>query len=227
MEAGYVNFSEAVLHGLFFAYYYKNFCMVKKMYLMFVVMLMSLIVIAQDEPKFGLRGGLNLSDLAYSDNYSTDWRAGFHLGALSHIHITPSFSLQPEVYFSSQGAKLPYGTGKLSRKLQYINVPVLLQYNFNNGLRLQGGPQLGFLLNASDKYNDQELNTISTDDFKNIDFSITLGLSYLMYSGFGVDARYNIGISNINDNGTVKIKNSVGQFGIFYLFDHKHKSKSK
>ncbi len=198
----------------------------KKLSVIAICLFMSFAVAAQSKPKFGLKGGLNVSTLNYNSGYDVDWKPGFHAGGLAHIHFTPSFSLQPEVYFSTQGAKIPYGNDKLNRNLNYVNVPVLLQYNFNNGFRLQGGPQIGFLLGAKDKLNGQDIHTVSTKDFKRVDFSLPLGVSYLFYSGLGLDGRYNLGLSNINDNGTVKIKNSVFQFGLFYLFDHKHKTET-
>jgi hypothetical protein len=115
----------------------------------------------------------------------------------------------------------------MNLNLSYINVPVLLQYNFANGFRLQGGPQIGFLVGVSDKVNDVELNQYSTDNFKTVDFSIPLGLSYLGYSGLGIDTRYNIGLTNVNEATPPTAKNGVFQVGIFYLFDHHHKAKSR
>ncbi|MFT4833011.1 MAG: hypothetical protein ACI815_002675 [Psychroserpens sp.] len=40
-------------------------------------------------------------------------------------------------------------------------------------------------------------------------------------SGFGVDARYNYGISNINEDDSSKAYNRGFQVGVFYLFKHK------
>ena len=200
----------------------------KKLSVLFMVILASLVVKAQEDPKFGIKAGLNVSNLDFSNDASTDWRAGFHAGGLAHIHITPSFSLQPEVYYSSQGAKIPNTSGgdKVNLNLSYINVPVLLQYNFRNGFRLQGGPQVGFLVGVSDKVNDVELNRYSTDDFKTVDVSLPLGLSYLAYSGLGVDVRYNLGLTNINKDTPPTAKNRGLQIGAFYLFDHRHKVES-
>ena len=190
----------------------------------FVVALFVTTVLLAQAPKYGIKGGINFSKLTASGDAGL--RTGFHAGFLSHIHLTPAFSLQPEVVYSSQGAKYPTNPD-IKRKLDYINIPVLLQYNFDNGFRLQGGPQVGFLVSAKDKVGDVELNTISTDNFKTIDFSIPLGFSYLGYSGLGVDARYNIGVTNVVEGSTTNIRNSVIQFGVFYLFDHNHKARSK
>ena len=181
---------------------------------------------AQD-PKFGLKGGINLAKL--TNQTEADWRLGFHAGLLSHIHVTPAFSLQPEVVYSSQGAEYELSTGEnLKLKLNYVNIPLLLQYNFDNGFRLQGGPQIGFLTGVADKVGDVEINSVDSDDFNTVDFSIPLGISYLSYSGFGVDARYNLGVTDVlkNNSGNA-VRNSVFQFGLFYLFDHHHKARSK
>ena len=179
-------------------------------------------------PNFGIKGGINLAKLANHPN-DPDWRLGWNAGLLAHIHVTPAFSLQPEVVYSSQGAKFSdFVNGEdLNLKLNYVNIPVLLQYNFNNGFRLQGGPQISFLTGVADKVGDVELNSVDSDDFKTIDFSIPLGISYLSFSGFGVDARYNLGVTNVVENSTRNIRNSVFQFGLFYLFDHNHKARSK
>ena len=60
------------------------------------------------------------------------------------------------------------------------------------------------------------------DDLETVDFALGLGAGYVNPgSGFGVDARYNLGLSNINDNSSVKSTNRGFQLGVFYLFGHK------
>lgn len=98
---------------------------------------------------------------------------------------------------------------------------------FNNGFRLQTGPQVGFLTGVKDKNGSVETNNFTSDDFKSVDFAWTAGLGYLTQSGFGVDARYNFGLSNINDAGSTERRNNVFQAGLFYMFDHAHKAKSR
>ncbi len=189
----------------------------KKIILVAAFIIGSQAVFAQKS--FGLKAGLNLSTIT---NYDGKIKPGFHVGGLAHLHISPTFSVQPEVMFSTQGTKQKNVPGV---NLSYINVPVLLQYNFDNGFRLQGGPQIGFRTSAKRKINDVE-DDIS-DLVKSVDISIPLGFSYLSKTGFGVDARYNFGIPTIFEHLSETYRNSVIQVGIFYLLNHKHKSVSK
>jgi len=189
----------------------------KKVIICAVAVMSSFVLFAQ-APKYGLKAGLNMATVTGKGG---DLKPGFNGGVLAHIHITPAFSLQPEVMYSNQGTKYSSSDKLL---LNYINVPLLLQYNFDNGFRLQGGPQVGFLIEAKDKVNNVEYDV--KNSYKTVDFSIPLGFSYLGYSGFGVDARYNIGVTKIVKNNSGAYRNGVLQLGVFYLFDHHHKAQS-
>ncbi len=168
----------------------------------------------------GIKGGLNVYNINSDNNASYDAKTGFHLGLLGHIHLAPQLALQPELVYSEEGAKYTTAGTEIKVKLNYINVPLLLQYMFDNGFRLEAGPQVGFLASAK-----SETNNNSTDiknNLKSVDFALGAGIGYVhVPSGLGVDARYNLGLSNINKNGTVKSKNNGFQLGVFYLFKHK------
>jgi hypothetical protein len=171
------------------------------------------------ETHFGLKGGVNVANIKIENASDGDGRIGFHVGGLAHIHITDKFALQPEVMFSAQGRRETINGIKYKTNLSYINVPVLAQYMAGNGLRLQTGPQLGLLVGAETGVEDG-MESIR-DDYKKIDVSWVLGVSYLVPgSGLGFDARYNLGLSNINDLSTRKVQNRVWQFGLFYQFMH-------
>ena len=170
----------------------------------------------------GIKAGLNVYNVNNDNGVKYDSKTGFHAGLIGHIHLGPQLGLQPEVVYSSQGAKFnaPISNSETKYKLGYINVPVMLQYMFDNGFRLQAGPQVGFLINA-----ETEVNGKSTDvkqDRKTVDFGIGAGIGYVHTpSGVGVDARYNLGLSNINENNNIKSTNRGLQVGVFYLFKHK------
>ncbi len=198
----------------------------KKIFLFASTLIISSGIFAQT-PKFGLKAGLNVATLSNNSGSEMGSRLGFNGGVLAHIHIAQHFALQPEVVYSSQGAKYTISDGEHSLGLNYVNIPVLLQYMFDNGFRLQTGPQLGFLAGVKDKRNGTETGIFTSDDFKTVDISWAAGLGYLTYSGLGVDARYNFGLNNINDAGNAVRKNNVFQIGLFYMLDNAHKAKSK
>lgn len=161
----------------------------------------------------GIKGGLNLYSLNSDIDNAYDVKPSFHIGLLGHIHITNHFAIQPEVVFSAQGTK--YGDN-LNLNLNYVNAPVLFQYMFDNGFRLQAGPQVGFLVAA--KADGEDVNR----NFKSIDFGMAVGASYVHPpSGFGIDARYNHGITTIAETENVDTYNRGFQVGVFYLFRHK------
>jgi hypothetical protein len=161
---------------------------------------------------FGVKLGFNSSTVEVTDGADYDAKSGIHIGGLAHIHISDHFAVQPELVFSCLGGEVD--DSKL--KLNYINVPVLAQYMFSNGFRLQTGPQLGFLVSSELKFGDVEVDI--DDAYNSIDFGWTLGAGYVFSSGIGIDARYNIGLSDITDASNSEAKNRVFQLGLFYQF---------
>ncbi|HSN61838.1 MAG TPA: porin family protein [Ferruginibacter sp.] len=170
---------------------------------------------------FGIKGGLNLYTLNDERDVKYDSKPGVNVGLLAHIHLAPQLGLQPEVVYSLQGAKSTVANIETKLNLGYINVPVMLQYMFDNGFRLQAGPQVGFLISGKSEIKDEENNI--KDQFKTVDFGVGAGLGYVHpASGFGVDARYNLGLSDITESDLTKMTNRGFQLGVFYLFNHKN-----
>lgn len=165
----------------------------------------------------GVKGGLNVYNVHNDNGVKYDSKIGFHLGLLGHIHLKKQFALQPELSYSTQGAK--YSVAGIENKLHlgYINVPVMLQYMFDNGFRLQAGPQVGFLATAKSEANNVKVDV--KDDLNKVDFAVGFGAGYVSpKSGFGIDARYNLGLTDISKNSSVKSTNRGFQLGVFYLF---------
>jgi hypothetical protein len=165
----------------------------------------------------GIKGGLNVFNIHNDNGVKYDAKTGLHLGLLGHIHLDKEWAVQPEIVYSSQGAKYNFANSETRVNLDYINVPVLLQYMFDNGFRFEAGPQVGFLINAK---TGNKIDVI--DNYKSIDFGLGLGIGYIKPStGLGIDARYNLGLSDITENNSVKSTNRGFQLGVFYQFKHK------
>src|SRR5439155_18013815 len=78
-------------------------------------------------------------------------------------------------------------------KLQYLTIPLLLNYKLGNVLSLQAGPQFGILMNS-----DKTLLQNGKDAFKGGDFSM-LGGAQINISKLRLTGRYVVGLNNIND----------------------------
>jgi hypothetical protein len=195
----------------------------KKTFRVFTIILASILPVLSvnaQQTHFGLKAGLNISSVAVENGTDFNSRTGIHLGGLAHIHISTHFALQPELVFSMQGGE----TNSTKYKLNYINVPVLAQYMTNDGFRLQTGPQLGFLTAAKIEVGNVEVTV--TDSRSSVDLSWAFGASYLFPQGIGIDARYNLGLTNITDSDDYTERNRVFQAGLFYQFMH-HAKKGK
>lgn len=194
----------------------------KRVFCIVSTILLSILAASAQETHFGLKAGLNVASATLSPGGDYNSKAGLHVGGLAHIHLNKNFALQPEIVYSMQGGERSDG---IRLKLDYINIPLLVQYMTDNGFRLQTGPQLGFLVSAKTKVDDVEENR--KESFKGTDFSWTFGAGYLFPGGFGLDARYNLGINDVWEPSNAEIKNSVFQFGVFYQFMHRHTTKQK
>lgn len=163
---------------------------------------------------FGPKVGLNVSNYTDGD-IKSDALVGAHLGGILNFGLGKVFSIQPEVLFSTQGAKIDMGGQKREFKTSYLTVPVMFKFKSNGGLYFEFGPQVGF--KTSDKIPDQTFNQFS----KNLDLSGALGVGYQANFGLGLGLRYIAGFSKVGDfdkssNLNPDFKNSVVQVSVYY-----------
>ncbi len=176
-------------------------------------------VFASAQIQFGIEAGYNLATLVSSPSESAvTSKSDFNAGVLASVPLFSSCSLQPEIMYSGQGDALNSMYFSAKTNLDYLNIPVLFKYQHSSGLFAETGPQLGFLLSAHQNANGQSVDTRSVT--QSTDFSWAFGIGYKLPKGLGIDARYNLGLVNLAKgpyfDGT--IKNSVFQFGLFYMF---------
>ena len=94
--------------------------------MLIVAILMTIAANAQ-HVNLGIKGGLNFYNIGNDNSSKYDMKTGFHLGLLGHIHLDRSIAVQPELVYSSQGAKYVSNGVEYKLKLGYINIPVMLQ----------------------------------------------------------------------------------------------------
>ena len=186
--------------------------------------LLALSISATAQTKFGVKGGINVSNFT-GDLPNSRSKIGFYAGGYATIKIDDKFAFQPELLYSAQGAKLKsvsanipqYGNvlADLQFNLSYINIPLMFKYYTSEGLSIEAGPQIGLLVSAKADVIDRKINI--NDAFKSADFGLNVGLGYELPNGVNFGARYSFGLTDINEN-YGKVSNSVFYLGLGYSF---------
>jgi hypothetical protein len=179
--------------------------------------------LASAQVQFGIKAGYNLANFSQSGSGTTEdtkAKSDFSAGILVSLPLFNSFYLQPEIMYSGQGTKVSELGTDATFNYDYLNIPVLFKYQHESGFFAETGPQVGFLLSANVKADGQSSDAKSSS--QTTDFSWAFGLGYKTKMNIGIDVRYNLGLTDVNkDTSGGSIKNSVFQFGLFYLFGGK------
>jgi len=170
----------------------------------------TLATLSHAQVTFGVKGGLNLSGVQGKDAPGTSAMVGFHAGIQAGIPLKAKLpngdlSLQPELFYSTEGAKMKVeaqGDGDeiiettAKGHLNYLNLPVLLQWRHPSGFLAQTGPQLGYLLSA--KLKAEGGSTDVKDEFKKTNLSWVIAVGYAIHEGkIGFNLRYNFGFTKL------------------------------
>lgn len=168
--------------------------------------LVALVLFAQAamaQLNLGIKAGTNISKIE-GKSFKDEFRYGYLLGGFAEIGLGGKLSLQPEVLFNQYQTKVDTTFKSVYQnaledassgdvKLNYLSIPVLLNYKLGNVLSLQAGPQFGVLMNK-----DKNMLDNGKEAFQNGDFSMVGGaqinISKLRFTG-----RYVVGLNNIND----------------------------
>lgn len=172
---------------------------------------------AQASFSLGIKGGPNFASID-GDNLSDVYgnRTGYHAGAFANIRIQ-RLGIQPEIMFSNQGSELNLAVDEV-HKFNFVNIPVIVKYYPVDFLNIQVGPQFGFL--TSQEIERDGVVVAAENIYKETDMSLALGLGLELPFGLTVDGRYNVGISDINDDPLVdvKLQQQVYQVSVGFKF---------
>ncbi|MDR0668057.1 MAG: PorT family protein [Prevotellaceae bacterium] len=184
----------------------------KKIIVLLSAMLITLSVTAQVDVKFGVKAGLNVSQLGsgtyeYGDHSgdidATEMLLGFHVGGFANFNLGPYVGLQPELVFSLQGGKESENDETATWSLGFINVPVLLDIKPIPNLSVFVGPQIGFnvyksLSNGDESYSGSELDDLLSEGrtkLNAVDVAAVVGVQYTFIEHLTVGVRYNFGFT--------------------------------
>ncbi len=190
----------------------KKFTIMKKILLSSI----ALVVIAISANAQGFALGAKLGSIGTKidgESFESGYKLSYQGGAFLELDLTNTWGIQPELLFSQLSAKTTSGltVGSITSglqpntlfKLSYLNVPILLRYNFAKIFTLNAGPQYGILLNKGVTLKDNAVSAVTSGDLSGV-----VGLQVHLI-GLRVYGRYVFGLNNISD--AVKSENWKSQ----------------
>ncbi|MFD2567126.1 porin family protein [Pseudotenacibaculum haliotis] len=163
------------------------------------------------EVKLGLKTGLNIANIRVN-SLDADSRTGFHFGAIAELQLTDRFSIQPEVLYSQFGAE----EESESLRINYISIPIMAKYYIVDGFSFEAGPQFSFLANDELEVFSPIGSGVFNPEVNSFDLALNLGMGYQFNGGIFFQARYNLGLTNVQSNPDVK--NGALQLSLGYRF---------
>jgi len=154
--------------------------------------------------RLGAKTGANLVKVD-GKSFKDEFRYNYHVGGFAEIGLTRDrkLSLQPEVLFNQYSTTLDsnfksvyenvLNSEQTHVKLNYLSIPILLNYRLIGPVYLQAGPAFSILLDQSKSFLQN-----GGDAFKKGDFSM-IGGAQVRISKIYLSGRYVIGLANIND----------------------------
>ncbi len=188
---------------------------------------------ASAQIKFGLKGGVNVTDMSLNSNvFDASNRTGFFVGPTIKVQLTlVGLGIDASALYDQREAKIKVGntTTKETLRSQAINVPINLRYGWGlssmANIFLFAGPQFGF--NVGDK--DQKITESSTWSVKNSNFSLNFGAGVTLLSHLQLTANYNVVCGKTSDatitegieqltNKEVRSRANAWQIALAYYF---------
>jgi hypothetical protein len=166
--------------------------------------------------EYGVKGGVNLSTFQ-SDTDGTsapyDLLAGLVAGASITWPLGSRLAFEPDVFFSQKGAKADAAGGKLTQRVDYLEIPLLATFRVAGSpgrhLTVLGGASIGWRLRARARatFGNDTLETDITDEVKSYDFGVVGGAAW--HRGrLVVEGRYTFGFTDLDDSdAAVTVKN--------------------
>ena len=164
----------------------------KTITLILVAVAMMVATPSQAQVKFGLRAGLNVTDMSLDKKVvKTKNRIGFFVGPTVKFTLPiVGVGIGASEIYEQRETEIENSKEKI--KEQAVNIPVNLRYGIGLGSMASGyiafGPQ--FALNVGNK--DEKLLENTTWKLDNSTFSINVGAGVMLMDHFQVGANYNI-----------------------------------
>jgi opacity protein-like surface antigen len=203
-----------------------------KKFFTLVVLLATMTVAAQAQVKFGVKGGLNLTNMKFDNSVTNKSnQTGFFIGPTLNFTLpVVGLGIDASALYDQRSAKIDGSEDKL--KQQSIQVPINLRYGFGLGntasIYIFAGPQFGF--NIGDKSANIIDNALEWR-LKDSNLSANVGVGLMLLNHLQVSANYNIALGTTGESNVIsttastvgnlvtgKTKANAWQLSVAYFF---------
>lgn len=171
---------------------------------------------ANAQHAIGLKGGVNIAHLSGFEGNS---RISGHGGIFLHHTINSSWCFQPELLFSGEGQRYFSNGEERTLALDYLQLPLMIQYYVAPQIYLEAGPQVGVLISAQDKGNEASHLNVK-DDFSAAQIALGVGLGFKATDQVILYGRYNFGLTDVTRFDNIVDHSRVGQLGVAVRLKH-------
>ncbi|MDB4297351.1 PorT family protein [Flavobacteriaceae bacterium] len=202
------------------------------------ILLITGIGICNSQIKYGIKAGINYTNNVVVNIKSEDnkYLTSFNSGLFAKKTLNEFLGINTELLFSRKGYKIdsdenanPSSEGNLH--LDYINLPLLLEYKPNEKFGIEVGTELGYLLSAKSKFESQTIDVSNFWDNK-FDFGLAIGANYSLSEKFFLNFRYIHGLTSVIKDvqvqtdpfsepvdSNIKFQNRTFQLSLGYFFE--------
>lgn len=180
-----------------------------KKILMLLFAAVALSLPSQAQVKFGLKGGLNLTNLSLGESIGNNLKSkeGFHIGPTVKIGLpVPGLSVDASALYDQRSAKVSVTRAvsgaevESTLKSQSLQVPINIRYAVGLGsvanLFAFAGPQFGF--NLGDK-NKKILDDAANWTLRSSNVSANLGIGTTILDHLQITANYNFALGKTGE----------------------------
>lgn len=192
-----------------------------------IAMSFAVVIPAQAQIKFGVKGGLNLAKADFNtSDLKADNFTGFFIGPMLDITL-PIIGLGVDgaLLYSQQGISFTNKAGTIDETIKQkgLDIPVNLKYSIGLGslasIYLAAGPSFFFNFSGDDK-----IDGIADIKMKNAQVAINLGGGLKLFKHLQVGVNYKMPLSDsaqikeMGDLLNAEYKTKVWQISIAYMF---------
>jgi len=212
----------------------------KRLVMFSITMLLLAAPILTHAQGFAVKAGANLSTWAGDDVESADVRMGYQVGLHYRIKASETLNVVPGIQFTQRGTQDQHketydwyedlevtSEYQMRVRANYLDFPLALEYQVDPSLYLIVRPMLSALLknNYTEVYReclDGECTGTKDEDeidtFRSTDFSIGLGIGYLITRQIGFSVGYQWGLMTLDEEKDAEAFNRTVDFSLEYRF---------